>query len=248
MKKDVTNLDSGLAQINQLRPVNFRWLSEDETAMFSMGFIAQEVQPILPKLVTTQFDGTLSLNYGGFTPIIIKAIQDIDLKLEDLTNIEVGLVDASGNETFVGRFFSRIESWLGDVANGIENLYVKVAHSNKSYTKELCVIDDSGAETCITKTQLDNILLNVSANAIGSSTPNPVVEETVVVEPATEPVAEPVAETVVEPVAEPVIEPVSEPVVEPVAEPVVEPTQESVVTEPVAEPAPEPVVETTPAI
>ena len=100
------------------------------------------------------------------------------------------------------------------MANGIENIYVKVAHSNKSSTKELCVIDDSGAETCITKTQLDNLLLNASAYIPEPSVSDPIVEpivESTSTTTTTDSVTETTpTETTTTTITEPVVEPTVE--------------------------------------
>ncbi|MEN9881320.1 MAG: hypothetical protein RLZZ308_503, partial [Candidatus Parcubacteria bacterium] len=41
------------------------------------GFIAQEVQPLFPDLVSTDENGTLSVAYGGFVPYIIQAVKSL---------------------------------------------------------------------------------------------------------------------------------------------------------------------------
>jgi len=55
--------------------------------------------------------------------------------------------------------FRQITSWFANAANGIGDFF-----ANRVYTKQLCVQDDSGSSTCITKGQLDSLL----AGAAGS--------------------------------------------------------------------------------
>ncbi|MEN9881054.1 MAG: hypothetical protein RLZZ308_237, partial [Candidatus Parcubacteria bacterium] len=45
------------------------------------GFIAQEVQPLFPDLVSTDENGTLSVAYGGFVPYIIQSIKYITAQI-----------------------------------------------------------------------------------------------------------------------------------------------------------------------
>ena len=151
LKKDINNLELGLLELNQLRPVTYRLINEDESTDLSIGLIAQEVEPVFPKLVKTQKDGTLTLNYGGLTPVMIKAIQELDLKVEDLILEKQNL-------------FSNLISWFGNVENGIEKLFTKEIH-----TEMICVKKSDGAERCITGDELDQVLSNTGVNNITSA-------------------------------------------------------------------------------
>ncbi|MDO8728833.1 MAG: hypothetical protein Q7K26_02955, partial [bacterium] len=172
----------------------------------------------------------------------------LSLRLDDIESVFATTSIAtstatSTDESFAGKFFTnlfaRITVWLADAANGIGDFF-----ANRVRTKELCVSDESGAETCLSKAQLDALLWNV----VSSDTP----EETVVEEPAplapsdvgapTEDVG--VAEESVEE-EEPIVEEsvVEESVVEePVIESVIDvPVTEESIQEPISEPEPEPV-------
>jgi hypothetical protein len=153
LKKDITDSTLGLNELKQLRPVSFRWLSEDPSTSPTLGLIAQEVREIFPNLVHTQIDGKLSLNYGGFTPIIIKSIQDIDLKIEGLNDIDT-----------TNTFRDVIISWLENVSNGIENIFTKKIH-----TETLCVKKVDGGEVCLNGDELEIIM---NGGIISSNTSN----------------------------------------------------------------------------
>ncbi len=77
LKQDIENLNYGLKEILELRPVSYYWKSK-KTPQKSLGLIAQEVQPYLKELVTinTKRDNTLGINYTELIPILIKAIQE----------------------------------------------------------------------------------------------------------------------------------------------------------------------------
>jgi hypothetical protein len=66
---------------------------------------------------------------------------------------------------FLGSLFSKIVNWFASAANGIGKFFAGEVH-----TKELCVADDSGKETCISKANLD-ALISGAGGAVGSSTP-----------------------------------------------------------------------------
>lgn len=133
LKKEITTLQDGaLSNILALRPVTYRLKKETETSPLSTGLIAQEVQSIFPTLVKTQMDGTLSLNYGGLTPFIIKAIQELNMKvtaIADLTE-ESGIREA-------------LRTWFSDTANGITELF-----AGRIKTNELCV-----GSVCVTESE-----------------------------------------------------------------------------------------------
>ena len=74
LKKNVASLDPALSLINQLRPVTYQW--KDGTLDTQSGFIAQEVEVVIPGLVSTNSDGFKSLNITGIMPYVVKALQE----------------------------------------------------------------------------------------------------------------------------------------------------------------------------
>jgi hypothetical protein len=140
------------------------------------GFIAQEVQNVYPKAVTEGADGLLGISKDTFIPVLVKAIQEIDLKLksfEDLMTID---------NTFAGI----LRTWLASATNGITNIFTK-----KITTEQICVTDENG-ETCLTRSQVDQILNNQNSSSNnGGSTPPPEPEPIPEPEPETIPAPEP---------------------------------------------------------
>ena len=66
---------------NQLRGVKFDWKSGGVT---SYGVIAQEIEQVLPDLVT---DGdTKTVNYNGIIGVLIEAVKELSAKVEELEN------------------------------------------------------------------------------------------------------------------------------------------------------------------
>ncbi|MFH1608667.1 MAG: tail fiber domain-containing protein, partial [Patescibacteria group bacterium] len=166
LKYDVSSIEgtSALAKLTSLNPVmyHFNWQDSDDPLV--PGFIAQEMEEIFPNMVSTNpKTGYKSLSYTPLIPYAIKAIQELNLKVESLTNPDLELIDEEGSQTFVGRFFARIITWFGDAGNGIGSLF-----ADRVNTKEICVSDEAGGETCITKTQLDQLLFNAGASGGGS--------------------------------------------------------------------------------
>jgi hypothetical protein len=67
-----------MGDLLKLRPVTFKW-KERSDGSTQIGLIAQEVQNVVPEVVTTAGrDGsdTLAVNYPGLVPVLIKAVQE----------------------------------------------------------------------------------------------------------------------------------------------------------------------------
>jgi hypothetical protein len=93
LKKNVKTLTSGLTEINALRPVSFDW--KEETKGSNSGFIAQEIEKILPNDVSGEDyiatdEGEQAGNIGkainvtGIVAHLVKAVQELSAKVEAL--------------------------------------------------------------------------------------------------------------------------------------------------------------------
>lgn len=92
LKHHVSDLSSkdGLAAVMKLRPVTYQWRTDDSDRI-ELGFIAQEVEEVLPELVGSSPDTTItlddgteqditdvkSLSYSGFVVPLVKAVQEL---------------------------------------------------------------------------------------------------------------------------------------------------------------------------
>ncbi len=85
MKKNVQNIDRGLEDLIHLRPVTFEWKESEEK---KLGFIAQEVMEVLPELVGKSDNDMLAVNTNDMIPILVKAIQELNVKVELLANMK----------------------------------------------------------------------------------------------------------------------------------------------------------------
>jgi len=79
LKKDIIKIESPLATIEQLRGVKFTWKSNDKK---SIGVIAQEIEEVLPELVS-QSD-IKSVNYNGLIGVLIEAVKELSVEVESL--------------------------------------------------------------------------------------------------------------------------------------------------------------------
>lgn len=82
LKKDITPIDNGLNVIKALQGVTFLW--KDGQGGQQSGFIAQDVEKILPELVTTDAKGYKTLNQNGIVPYLVKAMQEQQREIDQL--------------------------------------------------------------------------------------------------------------------------------------------------------------------
>lgn len=81
VKENIKTIDNSLEKVNQLRGVEFNKIGEDKK---SIGVIAQEIEKILPEVVREDDKGMKSVAYGNITGILIEAIKELKLEVEEL--------------------------------------------------------------------------------------------------------------------------------------------------------------------
>ena len=196
LKKNVEDMNYGLSTVMSLRPVLYNWNYETDGSVKNLGFIAQEVEALVPKLVSTDEEGMKSLNSIGMVPSAIKAIQELNLNLEGVAGT-VTPIPGSSSESFVTAFFTNIKikigTWLADAGNGIGNVFANVFNAKE----KICVDGE-----CLTKDDVHALLLLAHPPSTTSEpvTDQPSAETPAPTEPATPPstsasAVEPVVET-----------------------------------------------------
>jgi len=111
LKKNITTLTSGLAMVNRLRGVRYNWKDESKPEA-KIGFIAQEVEEVLPELVITKEDGFKAVNYAEMTAVLVEAVKELTAQVEALKAENNSLkVEASKVEAMEDRL-AKIEALL----------------------------------------------------------------------------------------------------------------------------------------
>ena len=86
LKENVEELTGGLNQILALNPVYYDWKNKEQYgAQRQIGFLAQEVEVIVPEVVSSGKDGLRSLDYSHLVATLTSAIQELNAKVEALT-------------------------------------------------------------------------------------------------------------------------------------------------------------------
>jgi hypothetical protein len=167
LKTNIQSLDasSSLAAIDALNPVTFNWIDPSQGSTTQLGFIAQQVQPIFPNLVSTTSptaltpNGTLGLNYIDLVSPIVSAIQELAKELTSLAST-------------VSAFTQSITSAVGNF--GQVNSIVDTTH-------KLCV-----GTTCVTPAQFQAMV--AAANQSSDNTSSNQDNDTSTTTPDTPPV------------------------------------------------------------
>ena len=93
LKKNIHTISESLDRILELRPTEFVWKENDKR---DIGFIAQEVEEIIPEIVETSEgfldthtddesqDDVKTVSYSKLTPYLVDTIQELTKRIEEL--------------------------------------------------------------------------------------------------------------------------------------------------------------------
>ncbi len=89
LKRDVLSFEPMLSKVAALRPVHFYWRTDEFPSRAfgtkqSYGLMAQEVEEILPELVTTDAEGYKAVNYSKLPLLALQAIKELKAKNDAL--------------------------------------------------------------------------------------------------------------------------------------------------------------------
>lgn len=128
-KENVKTMTTGLDAILGLRPVTYKWkrpeISQQKTKIavsdttqtvsygpddtsLQYGFLAQEVEKVIPDVVKTNEDGHKMVNYLAIIPVLVQAVQELQAtvdsqaqQIERLTNSKISSADQKTNNKIV---------------------------------------------------------------------------------------------------------------------------------------------------
>ena len=85
LKENIKPIESALDKVVKLQGVTFDWKEKSITNLKEdIGFIAQDVQKVVPELVRENEDGMLSMRHQGIAPILLEAIKELKAEIEEL--------------------------------------------------------------------------------------------------------------------------------------------------------------------
>jgi hypothetical protein len=100
-KKNIHPLADALEKTQRLKGVTYQWMNNGET---SIGFIAQEVERVIPEIVSTDERGYKSLDYGKPTSLLVEAVKELSRQLQQqqrtIKSLEREIEELQMNSTF----------------------------------------------------------------------------------------------------------------------------------------------------
>ena len=78
LKENINTIENALALINSLNGYTFDWKDRDRS---SIGVTAQDVEKVLPQLVT-EINNHKTVNYNGLIGVLIEAVKELNKKID----------------------------------------------------------------------------------------------------------------------------------------------------------------------
>jgi hypothetical protein len=84
LKKDIVSIDHSLQKIERIGGYYYNWKDADRDPALQTGVLAQEIEKVMPELVTQNEQGIKSVNYIGIVPYLIEAIKSLQHEVAEL--------------------------------------------------------------------------------------------------------------------------------------------------------------------
>jgi hypothetical protein len=91
-KENITPISNALHKLNKIGGYEFDWKNEEELVALhgftghDVGVIAQEIEEILPEVVTTRDSGYKAVKYEKIVPLLIQCIKELKQEIDSLKN------------------------------------------------------------------------------------------------------------------------------------------------------------------
>ncbi len=154
--------DRGLAEVLGIDTVLYRWneMSGYDTEAVYAGFIAQNIQGVIPEAVGEDNRGYLTLNDRPILAATINAIKELDIKVQAIPS----LTDQT--------LYEKVATFLQGIAEqGIA--FVDGVKTKDIETENLCIKKSDGTPVCVNGGQLYLLLGNTSGSTSGGSENTP---------------------------------------------------------------------------
>lgn len=94
LKQNINSIESPLTKLISLRGIQFNYRSDETKREVDMdnqnqriGFVAQEVEKVLPGIVKVMPDSTKAVSYTDLIPLTVEAIKEQQTQIEELKEI-----------------------------------------------------------------------------------------------------------------------------------------------------------------
>ena len=87
LKTNIKPITNAVDKINKLDGITYNWneLARDrDTTLTEAGLLAQQVEAVLPEVVTTREDGYMAVKYERIVPLLVEAIKELSAEVKEL--------------------------------------------------------------------------------------------------------------------------------------------------------------------
>jgi len=119
LKRDIIHIDDALAKVNKLNGVYYTWIQDEPSGLKfdtkrHVGVIAQEVQSVLPEVVTSLHEGKyLGVDYASLVPLVIEAVRELD------ELFQAGKITAAEKAQHTEAMFKRLQDDVLSLEQGL---------------------------------------------------------------------------------------------------------------------------------
>jgi hypothetical protein len=89
LKDNIRPIESAIFKVKQIRGVTFDWNEKSNKLQqekgHDVGLIAQEVEKVLPEVIQIRKDGIKAISYEKVVPLLVEAIKEQQVTIENLT-------------------------------------------------------------------------------------------------------------------------------------------------------------------
>ena len=102
-KENIAPLNNALDTINALEGVSFNW---KDSGRESIGFVAQDIEQVVPELVHTGTDGSKAVEYSKLVAVLVEALKEqqkmIDAQTNELVNLRAEMTSVNELQARLG--------------------------------------------------------------------------------------------------------------------------------------------------
>ena len=90
LKENISPITNPIDKINQIGGYEYDWIPMEgihENIGHDIGVIAQEIEKVLPEIVTRRENGYLAVKYERIVALLIECVKEQQVQIDKLTNI-----------------------------------------------------------------------------------------------------------------------------------------------------------------
>jgi hypothetical protein len=110
LKSNIKSVTDALQKVSSLQGIWFNWKGESASSTPHIGFIAQEVEKVMPELASTDGQGFKSIGYASFVPLLTEAIKQ---QQQEILALQGGVF---GNATTSTLTVTQAVTFEGDIS------------------------------------------------------------------------------------------------------------------------------------